>query len=62
MKHPALSRASLSKDILSPLVAPQTSFLSISRYRGLSGKQCSSRSWREAGTTTTDRKRGQNLS
>lgn len=54
--------ASLPQDTPSPFVALQMSFLSISRYRGLSGKQCSSRSWREAGMTTTDRKRGQNLS
>lgn len=46
----------------SPSVAPQTSFLSISRNRGLSGKQCSSRSWREAGMATTARNRGQYLS
>lgn len=59
-QHPELDTP--SQDTRSPSVAPQTSFFSMSRYRGLSGKQCSSRSWREAGITTTARNRGQYLS
>lgn len=61
-QRPAPPRANVPQDMPSPLVASQMSFFSISRYRGLSGKQCSSMSWREAGMTTTERKRGQNRS